>query len=76
MPLTFFSFKPVILVLGLYLILLYILQFTFLSSFDGLFSKPTVFPSTLHDHASLTPPQGQRPLPTVFLVYIARLAIR
>lgn len=39
MPLTFFSSEPVILVLGLYLVLLYILQFSFLSGFDYLFKQ-------------------------------------
>jgi DHA1 family multidrug resistance protein-like MFS transporter len=39
MPLTFFSSEPVILVLGLYLILLYILQFSFLSGFGYLFKQ-------------------------------------
>jgi DHA1 family multidrug resistance protein-like MFS transporter len=39
MPITFFSSEPVILILGLYLVLLYILQFSFLSSFYYLFTQ-------------------------------------
>ncbi|CAI6046649.1 unnamed protein product [Clonostachys chloroleuca] len=39
LPATFFRTEPVIIVLGLYLILLYILLFTFLSGFDYIFKE-------------------------------------
>ncbi|KAM6529275.1 hypothetical protein FALCPG4_007422 [Fusarium falciforme] len=39
LPMTFFRTEPVIIVLGFYLILLYILLFTFLSGFDYIFKE-------------------------------------
>ncbi|KFA80394.1 hypothetical protein S40288_10204 [Stachybotrys chartarum IBT 40288] len=39
LPATFFRTEPVIIVLGLYLVLLYILLFTFLSGFDYIFKE-------------------------------------
>ncbi|EWG41167.1 hypothetical protein FVEG_15242 [Fusarium verticillioides 7600] len=39
LPATFFRSEPVIIVLGLYLVLLYILLFTFLSGFDYIFKE-------------------------------------
>ncbi|CAG9951518.1 unnamed protein product, partial [Clonostachys rosea f. rosea IK726] len=40
LPIIFFVKEPVITVLGFYLILLYILRFTFLSGFDYIFKQP------------------------------------